>query len=422
VTPSLLFVTNGTDRRLGQSFELGWYTFADTCTPSGGAPNDGWANNSFGWTTVDFYPRVTTLGTYTYTLNCSSGSLSVQQSVTVTFENNAPYVTASVSPGTTTYSASPSDYVTVNWTTNLSGCGVNSTPNLGTVVQTPPLAPDLMSFFVDGPEIIAPQASGTYTLTVTCAGTGIANVTSTPMTVTVQPSPAPTATISITPATVRIGQNFTITWASTNALSCTENGSGVDLPGGTWGVNSAPSGTQTDYVLESGQWTLGITCNSIDPNVSATASAQAELNVENLAATLTASATSLAVGGSFTLTWSSAGATACTASGGGANGMPWTGSLALSGSASQTATTAGTFTYALVCSAGGVSTTPENVTINVFAPSSSSGSTGSGHGGGGGIGWLEFSSLAALLALGRLGRPHMRLRRSAASAKPVLAA
>lgn len=413
VSPSLLFVANGSDRRLGQSFQLAWYTFADTCTPSGGAPNDGWANNSFSWTTADFFPRVATLGTYTYTLNCSSGPLSVQQSVTVVFENNAPYVTASVSPGTTTYSASPADYITVNWTTNLSGCGVNSTPNLGTQILAPPPAPNLTGFFVDGPAIIAPQASGTYILSVTCSGTGVADVTSTPMTVTVQPSPPPTAAISINPSPALIGQNFTITWSSTNAFECAETG-GTDLGGGVWGISNAPSGTETLSLSGAAQTTLGITCNSIDPNVSATASAQAQLNVGSLSETLNASATSLTAGESFTLTWSSSGATACTASGGGANGMPWTGSLAPSGSVSQTATAQGTFVYTVACSAGGVSSSPQDVTIKVT--SASAGSGGGGHGGGGGTGLLELGSLAALFGLRGAHR-----RRASASARLTIA-
>jgi hypothetical protein len=399
-----LFVANGTDRRLGESFELAWYTFADTCTPSGGAPNDGWTNNSFGWSTADFFPRVAMVGTYTYTLNCSAGPLSVQQSVTVTFEDSPPYVTASVSPSTTTYSASPADYITINWTTNLAGCGVNSTPNLGAVILSPPPAPGLTGFFVDGPEIIAPQASGTYTVSVTCSSSAaVVSVTSAPMTVTVRPSPPPTATISIKPSPVAIGQNYTVTWSSTNAAGCAETGSALDLGGGVWGITGAPSGTET---LQAGsdQYTFDITCNSIDPNVAATAFAQAELNVELPSATLAASPTSLAVGGSFTLTWSSAYATGCTASGGGADG-PWTGARAPSGSAEQTATTAGTFVYTMTCSEGNVLSNPESVTVKVSASSSSGGSSG-GHGGGGAIGWLELSLLITLIGLGRTRLLH----------------
>jgi hypothetical protein len=47
VTPSLVLNANGTDRRLGETFFVVWTTAATLCTPSGGAPGDGWANNQF---------------------------------------------------------------------------------------------------------------------------------------------------------------------------------------------------------------------------------------------------------------------------------------------------------------------------------------------------------------------------------------
>ena len=396
VTPSLLFIANGADRLLGQIFQLGWLSYADTCVPSGGAPNDRWATNTFSGADI-FQPQVSTPGTFTYTLSCSAGALSVQQSVTVTFEENAPYVTASISPATTTFSASPADYVTVNWTTNLSYCGLNST-TLGNLVGPPSPFPNA-TWYGQGPEVIAPQGSGTYTLTLTCGGPGTADIVSAPLTVVVRPPPPPTATISITPSNVLVGQNFTITWSSTNALSCTETGGG-DLPGSAWGIDTAPSGTLIDYLLEPSQWTLGVTCNSIDPNDAVTASAQASLAVQILSATLTASALAVTNGQPLTLTWSSTGATSCAASGGGANGTPWAGALAPSGQVTQNTTSDGSFTYTITCVAGS-QVAIAHTTVTVLAPSSS-GSGGSGSGGGGGaIGLLELSMLGAWQALRR---------------------
>ena len=103
---------------MGQTFFLQWATAADVCTPSGGAANDGWANTEFtgvaATSAVRSIRQVTTPGTYTYTLTCSTGSVALSQSVTVTFENNAPYVTASLSTPSVTFSDSPADYVTIN--------------------------------------------------------------------------------------------------------------------------------------------------------------------------------------------------------------------------------------------------------------------------------------------------------------------
>jgi hypothetical protein len=412
VTPSLLLVANGTDRLLGQSFELGWVSYADTCIPSGGAPNDGWANNSFSWSQPTFYPHVSTLGTYTYTLSCSSGPLSVQQSVTVTFEDNTPYVTASVSPTTTTYTASPADYITVNWSTNISGCGINQSPVLGGPVA--PLPSPLEVSSVDGPGVIAPQGPGTYTLSVTCVAVGAPIVTSAPMTVTILPPPAPTATFSINPATVFIGtQQFTVKWSSTNTSGCTDigNGQGAGL---VWaGSASASSGS---LILgppnEPGQFTLGISCKSIDPSLGS-AAAQAVLTVATPTAQLTASAGSVSQGQSFSLTWSSMGVNQCTASGGGANGSPWSGTLEPSGTVTESATVAGSFTYTILCGEDFAAQADVAVTVSASpSPTSSSAPSGGGKGGGGEMGLFDLCFLGALLALPRLRRAHCELNHS----------
>ncbi len=400
VTPSLVLNANGTDRLLGQTFFLLWSTAADSCTPSGGAPNDGWASNEFtGFYATSgepFYLTVTTLGTYTYSLTCSTGPISVQQSVTVTFENNAPYASMQLSPSSVTFSDSPADYATLTWKTNLSGCGFDSS-------QYVEISGYQSGATAQGVLTVSPSRSGTYPVTMACYGaiSGTPSATSA-ATFTVLPPPAPTATVSFTPTTVVAGQTFIASWSSTNASGCTQTGG---IPGGTWGsspgADYGPAGQDTDSGA-AGQYTFGINCSSIDPST-APVSAQANLTITPLSATLTASATAVTNGGTFTLTWSSAGATGCTASGGGAGGTSWAGALATSGTATQTATSDGAFTYTLICSVGGVSTSPQDVTITVVTPSGGGGGS-TGGGGGGGIGLLELGSLAALLALRRTAR------------------
>ena len=393
VPPSLTFGANATDRLLGQPLTLGWIVWADSCASSGGAPNDGWGSNIFGPVTTSFSPRVSTLGTYTYTLTCSSGPLSVSQSVTVTIEDNAPYVTASLSPSSTTYTASPADYVTVNWTTNLSLCDFNWSPApLGDPLPSPPGT--LAS--IDGPAVIAPNAPGTYTLTVTCSGVGAPSATSAPMTVTVLPPPPPTATVTISPTSITIPQQFTITWSSNYASGCTPTGG---APGAVWipGDALAASGSQILSPNEPGQFTFGVSCASIASSLPA-ATAQATVTVAELSTpnvTLTASSTQVTDGQSFTLNWSSSGATGCTASGGGANGSSWSGSLQPSGSITQNATTVGNFTYTLSCSNAQYSTEAQ-ASVDVSAAAASSGA--GGHGGGGAMDLLELACLGTLLA------------------------
>jgi len=396
VTPSLTFEANGTDRLLGQTFFLQWQTYADSCTPSGGAPNDGWSSNSFsGGQTNQFAPQVTTAGTYTYTLTCSSGPLTQQQSTTVTFESNPPYVTASLDTSQVAFSGSPADYATLTWSSNLSSCSVSS-PGLPTSLNDPLGTVDLPQSSLT----LSPYQSGTYVVSVLCTaapGSGVANATSAPLTLTVTPPTPPVVTVSLNPTSLLAGEAFTASWSATAASSCSASGG---QPGDMWSEQSGPvSGSVTEIARAGGQFTFGMTCQSIDP-ATAPASAQAQLTVTDLTEKFSSSAASVAEGGSFTLTWSSQGATRCTASGGGADGTPWSGTLAPSGSVTQMATTAGSFEYTLSCGDGTVQTT-QLLAVDVTAAKAG--------GGGGALDVWELAVLGTLLAR----RSRRRARRVA---------
>lgn len=415
VTPSVILEPTGTDRILGQTFELAWLAYADACTPSGGAPNDGWSNNSFNATnapTSRFAPDVTTLGTYTYTLTCSSGPISVAQSVTVTFEQDAPYTTSSLGASSVTYSDSPADSVTLSWNSNISTCIINTSPNIPYSLSDPLMIP----YQAQGSAVLSPPEPGTYTVSVTCAipGNTPTKVTSTPQTLTVLPPPAPTETLSITPASVIQGQQFNVSWSSTNASYCQASGG---VPESGWDTNGAfadPATGTFSYAPggpgQTGQFTFVLTCESIASGVPAT-STQAQLTVEALTDSLTISPSSVTAGQPFTIAWTSNGASGCSASGGGANGTEWSGTLATAGSAKQTATTAGTYTYTVTCMANGFTSQAQTM-VSVSAASSSGGSSSSssgGKGGGGDLGFLELAALAGLLAWQRVRTPRRAL-------------
>jgi hypothetical protein len=412
ITPSLQFVANATDRLQGQPLSFVWVTWADSCAPSGGAPNDGWATGVFGDQVYNFSPHVSTLGTYTYTLTCISGPLSVTQNIVVTYEDNAPYVASSLNPGTTTYTATPADYIVLDWTTNLTTCSINQTPLPYFGEITGPLQP-IPSFTwtaIDGPATLAPNAPGTYTLSVTCTGqSGSPTITSAPLTVTVLPPPPPTVSISVSPTTVVDGgTQFTVTWSSTNATNCVAEGNGQSTGAGL-GITMGVSG---NLVLgpanEPGTFTFGISCQSIAQGES-DASAQTTLTVlQAPTVSMTGNGTSelsLTEGQTLTLTWSSTNASSCAATGGGANGSPWSGSLGISGTASQTASTVGNFTYTVTCTDSLNSSAHNQVSVAVVAATSggSSGSaSGGSKGGGGALGLLETALLTCLLARRRL--------------------
>ena len=100
------------------------------------------------------------------------------------------------------------------------------------------------------------------------------------------------------------------------------------------------------------------------------------------APTLTLAASSIASGSSTTITWSSANATGCTASG------SWGGALAITGSQTLMPTAAGTDTYSLTCSNAAGASPVTSVKLTVTAAPSS--------GGGGGLDVLALLGLAGL--------------------------
>jgi lysyl endopeptidase len=399
LTPSLTLMANGTDRLLGQQFFLTWSTntFAATCTPSGGAPGDGWSNNEFVGTDAvsgQYAPNVTTLGKYTYTLTCTEGSNTVQQSVTVTFENNAPYALASLSATSVAFTDSPADYVTLTWDSNLTEC-VSQIPSSLTY------APNQTDGYPQGSDTLSPQSSGTFQIQVSCTsgGSPALSASAPVLTLNVTPPPPPTITITFTPSTVLAGQQFAAAWTSTNSNGCQLSGG---IPGDPWEMAGAgPSSGDEPELGPAGTYTFGVTCQSIDRNT-ASATLQKSITVEPLTASLSASPTSLTTGQSFTLTWSSVNATYCTPGGGGADGSFWSGAIGTSGSVTQTASTAGSFTYTVQCGAGSVSATPQNVTIEVAAATGASSTSTSSHSGGGALGWLDLTLLAALASRRRL--------------------
>lgn len=109
------------------------------------------------------------------------------------------------------------------------------------------------------------------------------------------------------------------------------------------------------------------------------------------------------LGGSFSLSWNHADATECKAGGGGANGSPWTGTVATSGSAVQTASVLGQHSYVLECLINGVWRRGE-VVITVREPptpppaTGGSGGGSSSGGGGGASGVWEILLMLALVA------------------------
>jgi hypothetical protein len=164
--------------------------------------------------------------------------------------------------------------------------------------------------------------------------------------------PVPTVSLSASPATVSAGGSGTLTWSSTNATACTASGG--------WSGAKAVSGTESTGALNANaSYTLSCT------GAGGTASASTAVAITGSTApvvTLSAAPTTVASGASSTLTWSSTNATSCTASGG------WSGSKAVSGSASTGALSAAA-SFTLSCTgAGGTAQASTSVSISAAAP------------------------------------------------------
>jgi hypothetical protein len=160
------------------------------------------------------------------------------------------------------------------------------------------------------------------------------------------PVPVPTASLGAAPTSIASGAASTLTWSSTNATSCTATGA--------WSGAKAASGTQSTGAITMPS-SYSLTCTG----TGGTSSASTVMVNIIPTATLVASPSVIASGGSSTLTWSSTNATACTASGAG-----WSGAKATSGTQSTGALTA-TTSYSLSCSGAGGTSSLVTATVTI---------------------------------------------------------
>ena len=168
------------------------------------------------------------------------------------------------------------------------------------------------------------------------------------------PSPAPTVSLSASPASIASGSSSTLTWNSTNATSCTASGD--------WSGSKATSGTQSTGAL-TGNKSYTLACigdgGSVTRSVTVTVTAPPP---PAPTLTLTATPQTIVSGQAAMLSWSSANATTCTATG------AWSGSKATNGS-QGTGTLSATAVYTLACSGvGGSVTRSATVTVNGVPP------------------------------------------------------
>ncbi len=159
-------------------------------------------------------------------------------------------------------------------------------------------------------------------------------------------APPPTVSLSAAPTTVATSASSTLTWTSTNATACTASGG--------WSGALATSGSRSTGPLSSSA-TYMITCTGAGGTGN---TASLMVNVVPTT-TLTASAQVVPAGSAIVLSWTSANATTCEASGG------WSGTKALNGTQTIPALATNT-TYSIICSGAGGASMPASSTVNVI--------------------------------------------------------
>lgn len=258
VAPSVGFVESNSDLLLGQTYMLQWTSLADSCAPTGGAPGDNWGGTQLG-ANGTFFPSIPGLGTYTYGITCTAGTVSASATATVTVENNPPYATLTVSPaavvaGQPGQVGQPGQPVTVTWNSNLSFCTFTGNPfwiAADTVIQTAS-----SGSIADGSATYELKYAGTWTFGLSC-GVGVANENATAPNVTITAVPALDSSVTVLPTSVTVGQQFTLSWLANYATSCTASGGGADgskwtgspaLPGGQLQITASVAGSFT-YTL-----------------------------------------------------------------------------------------------------------------------------------------------------------------------------
>ena len=357
--PAITFSANPTLLAPGGSITLTWNAAnATSCTASGGSGSDNWTGTEPVTSSGTVVGPIATAGNYTYTLTCTGtgGTNSQSASVIVSSSPTPPIVTVDMSVSPQTITAGQS--AVLSWTsTNASSCTASGSwsgtePTSGSAVSTGTLS-----------------SAGLYSYTLAC--TGPAGSASSTATVTVNPAAAAVTNFAANPTTIATGQSTSLSWATTDATSCTAGG-GTGSDGWTGSEPTSSSGLSVGPFATAGNYTYSLTCagpggTSTPSSVTVTVTSGGVLPLPTITA-FVAVPTTIQAGQSTTFTWAAINATSCTATGGSGNDQ-WSGSEPIASVASVIGplNTAGTYTYTLTCTGPGGNSSASNVTITVGA-------------------------------------------------------
>ncbi|TSD05641.1 MAG: hypothetical protein Greene07147_346 [Parcubacteria group bacterium Greene0714_7] len=132
------------------------------------------------------------------------------------------------------------------------------------------------------------------------SGTGISSASKKYTLTYTNVSPTPVATLSVSPTSITAGYSSALTWSSTNATSCT--GTGFSTGGALSGTVSVSPPQTSNY---------SVSCTGAGGTATASATLTVTPPSSSPSISLTASPSTVAVGGSTTLSWTSSNASYC---------------------------------------------------------------------------------------------------------------
>lgn len=233
-------------------------------------------------------------GSYDYSITAQGPNGPATQNVTVVVAAPATVSgSISVSPTTGTSPASS----TVSWTT----------ANATSVVVS---GPSLASSTASGSQTVSGLTAGTHTFTLTAQGTGGPTTRTATFTVSA-PLPAVSGSISASPATATAPGATTLTWATADAASVLVSGPGI--------ASAAANGTQTVTGLAAGMHTFTLTAQGNGGPLTRTTTVTVNAGA-GVTAAISVSPGTMNVGGTATLTWSTANASSVRVTGFGISG------------------------------------------------------------------------------------------------------
>ncbi len=263
---------------------------------------------------------------------------------------------------------------TLTWSTReASSCTASASPATTFMPPTPAANGSIPA--------VTPAAAGPTVYTFTCTGAAGTSASNSVTLFATSGTPPVAPTLTLASSSVTVGQSTTISWSSATATGCTASGS--------WSGTLAASGSQTITPAIVGTETFTLICTNPggpSPPVSVSLNATAAV-VKPPAPSLVLGATTIAADTTTSITWSSAGASSCTASGNAnAAGTGWAGVQAPSATFTVTPNIEGSFVYSMYCSNAAGASPTTSVTLTVTAATDT----------GGGGGELDELSLLAL--------------------------